>query len=580
MTDWLQTGSYAQAFQGINGLFQQRAQRQAGQRVAAGDYSGGAGALLNAGDLQGGLALQTAGRTAQAAAREDAARGEAEQIAFTRQAVKALKDSQNPLADFDAMVPAFRQLGTDDSQIAQLRQGLETGGRAFLDQVDAIANQQARQLEIQNLGGGYAVAIDKATGERVNEFRAPAGYADANGLIYNNQTGEPILDAREPKYQTVQNSDGSSQVVAIDQPAPTSFAPRAAAGGGGGGADAISVIQSILPEARFTSGLRTPDQNRSAGGAANSFHLRGQAVDIAPPAGVSLADFRRQLESSGVKVRELINEGDHWHIAWEGGSTAPNIGRGEPVSRPAGGGVRIVAAGASNGPTPAAARADAREQRQQNNDDIRAQSNLRREFNARQEVKDFRTVQSAYNSVRAAARSPSAAGDLSLIFAYMKILDPGSVVREQEFATAQNAAGVPDRIRNLYNRTLNGQRLNENQRADFLSQANNLYASRRRTYDQVAQEYSFEAEQQGFDPGRIVGGQGQRQPQTNAPGLPFNVSEAQLRTRRGINGNPSAPVGSAQNPRYMNPQDPAAGWANARSGDYVVRPDGRVVRKP
>jgi len=34
----------------------------------------------------------------------------------------------------------------------------------------------------------------------------------------------------------------------------------------------------------------------------------------------------------------------------------------------------------------------------------------------------------------------------------MKILDPGSVVREGEFATAQNSAGIPERIRAKYNR--------------------------------------------------------------------------------------------------------------------------------
>jgi len=39
------------------------------------------------------------------------------------------------------------------------------------------------------------------------------------------------------------------------------------------------------------------------------------------------------------------------------------------------------------------------------------------------------------------------------------MLDPGSVVRESEFATAQNAAGVPDQVRNMYNKVLSGTRL-------------------------------------------------------------------------------------------------------------------------
>ena len=89
---------------------------------------------------------------------------------------------------------------------------------------------------------------------------------------------------------------------------------------------------------------------------------------------------------------------------------------------------------------------------------------LRKEFNGLGEIKDFRKVDAAYNKVKNATDAkPSPAGDLAIIFNYMKILDPGSVVREGEFATAQNAASVPDQIRNLYNRVVNGERLNANQ---------------------------------------------------------------------------------------------------------------------
>lgn len=71
--------------------------------------------------------------------------------------------------------------------------------------------------------------------------------------------------------------------------------------------------------------------------------------------------------------------------------------------------------------------------------------------------------------------NPSAAGDLSMIFNYMKLLDPGSVVREGEFATAQNATGIPQRVQNLYNNMLRGERLNVQQRSDFVSRAEQLY---------------------------------------------------------------------------------------------------------
>ena len=73
------------------------------------------------------------------------------------------------------------------------------------------------------------------------------------------------------------------------------------------------------------------------------------------------------------------------------------------------------------------------------------------------------------------ATEDTAAGDLALIFNYMKMLDPGSVVREGEFATAQNTAGVPDRVLNSYNRALEGTRLNPKQRKEFTKQAESLF---------------------------------------------------------------------------------------------------------
>jgi hypothetical protein len=98
---------------------------------------------------------------------------------------------------------------------------------------------------------------------------------------------------------------------------------------------------------------------------------------------------------------------------------------------------------------------------------------MRKEYN--EQTKPYQEVKSAYG--RLLSSEDNAVGDLSLIFAYMKMLDPGSVVREGEFATAQNAAGVPEQIRNMYNKAVSGERLNKSQRESFKSQAKGLYNS-------------------------------------------------------------------------------------------------------
>jgi hypothetical protein len=110
--------------------------------------------------------------------------------------------------------------------------------------------------------------------------------------------------------------------------------------------------------------------------------------------------------------------------------------------------------------------------------------------------KPFLTMRDAYQ--RVASASPDAAGDLSMIFAYMKILDPNSVVRETEFANAQNAAGVPDQIRNAYNRAIEGVRLNPTQRQQFTAQAEKLFTNAKQNQDRVRQTYTTRAERWGI----------------------------------------------------------------------------------
>lgn len=87
----------------------------------------------------------------------------------------------------------------------------------------------------------------------------------------------------------------------------------------------------------------------------------------------------------------------------------------------------------------------------------------------------FMTAQQGYNRVLIGAQSATPAGDLALIFGIMKIFDPTSAVREGEQATVRNAGGVPDRIRNWYNRVLTGESFTPEQRQDFVNQAHSQF---------------------------------------------------------------------------------------------------------
>ena len=131
-------------------------------------------------------------------------------------------------------------------------------------------------------------------------------------------------------------------------------------------------------------------------------------------------------------------------------------------------------------------------------------ADARKEFTGRPEVKDFSKQTSAYGRVLASAKDPSAAGDLALIFNFMKVLDPGSTVREGEFATAQNAGGVDQRVVSLYNSITTGERLSPAQRDDFANRATRLYSDAESQYDNIAQQYSTFAEQAGLPVDQVI----------------------------------------------------------------------------
>lgn len=121
-----------------------------------------------------------------------------------------------------------------------------------------------------------------------------------------------------------------------------------------------------------------------------------------------------------------------------------------------------------------------------------------------QRSKEYEQVDNAYRRIQASASDPSPAGDLALIFNYMKILDPGSTVREGEFGTAQNAGGVDAKVLSLYNSVINGKRLSPSQRKDFVARAEKLYAAANNKHKVLEVKYGRLAERYGVDPGNVV----------------------------------------------------------------------------
>jgi len=128
---------------------------------------------------------------------------------------------------------------------------------------------------------------------------------------------------------------------------------------------------------------------------------------------------------------------------------------------------------------------------------------LRGEFKDR--TKSFMEQRDAFGRIVNSAKDPSGAGDLSLIFNYMKVLDPGSTVREGEFAQVGKAGGLPAEIQGMFNRIQGGERLTPEVRKDLVSRAGELYKGAEEQTNILADEYRGLASQYGAKPERVVG---------------------------------------------------------------------------
>jgi hypothetical protein len=140
----------------------------------------------------------------------------------------------------------------------------------------------------------------------------------------------------------------------------------------------------------------------------------------------------------------------------------------------------------------------------QRNYETSTSNQLRDEFDTK--TKDYRALGSAYGNIQQAfnVEKPTAATDMAGVFGYMKILDPTSVVREGEYATAQNAASVPERIRNYYNKTLDGAFLSPEQRKEFSAHSQRIYDQATSDVEKLTGQTRTKAIKMGLNPDNII----------------------------------------------------------------------------
>jgi hypothetical protein len=130
---------------------------------------------------------------------------------------------------------------------------------------------------------------------------------------------------------------------------------------------------------------------------------------------------------------------------------------------------------------------------------------LKGEFKSEPVYKAYQEMQSAYGQITDSLKSNSPAGDLAAATKFMKLLDPGSVVRESELAMAMSASGALDRARNYAELRISGKKLTPDQRKDFQQLSDQLFTTATTVYNAKRNELAEQGSAFGLNADRALG---------------------------------------------------------------------------
>lgn len=140
---------------------------------------------------------------------------------------------------------------------------------------------------------------------------------------------------------------------------------------------------------------------------------------------------------------------------------------------------------------------------------------LRKEYQSRTKV--YGELGSTYANIASSAQAQTGPGDIALITGFMKMLDPGSVVRETEFATARDTAGLYTRLENSLKKAENGQFLQAKQRNEFVSLAKQYLDSAQKKAGEDKKALGVVVKNYKLNPENVFGPETVAPPETPSP---------------------------------------------------------------
>jgi len=159
------------------------------------------------------------------------------------------------------------------------------------------------------------------------------------------------------------------------------------------------------------------------------------------------------------------------------------------------------------------------------------EGSLRREFIGYQPVRDYFAMIPQIREVRDAANreNPSRLNDINLVFAFAKMLDPASVVREGEQIQVLRAQGLSETVLGTISRLNGGSGLTPETRQQIIREANSRFANSQSIYQEFADQYRGLARDYGVSPERVVRPVGgEAPPEVARPGAIPQARQAEL----------------------------------------------------
>ena len=387
------------------------------------------------------------------------------------------------------------------------------------------AYQQAQQSGVQNYMAAQRMAQQMRQQEALANLTQGMdpqmrALAQANPEAFTKALADDRLKQSEfvrrvRDYQNMMNHPDErvreAAVANLAQESPwfrAKVAGMTAAASTRGAFDAVSTPE-LAARAGAEAGAReagsyyaVPDATRAArAGAMSAAQAQGSFYGVPQRVGDDFVEFRIPNRAPPVAV----------------GGPAPfaNVG---PAAPPPGAttatpqlmpqrGVAPPAMGAPAAPTPTPAQADEprvvyRSPRSAEKT-AEDENSLRSSYSKLPEVTGYKEVVTAFNAATAAG--DTLAGDLNLVYAFAKAMDPGSVVREGEQLMIARTGGVFDRLKGMAASVIGGARLTPEIRMSLMNELNTRVLSWQLQHDSARKQYETIAQSRGLSVANIIG---------------------------------------------------------------------------